>query len=55
MSSMGQASAGTILHVSILDCPYPITIDTIHSVFAFHGAIQRIVLLNKNSALLLLK
>ena len=41
---------GCVLHVSVVDCYYPVTIDILHTVFQPYGPVIRIVLVNKKTA-----
>jgi hypothetical protein len=42
-----KGGPGHVLHVSVADCFYPVTIDILHTVFQPYGPVIRIVLVNK--------
>ena len=44
-----EGGPGCVLHVSVVDCYYPVTIDILHTVFQPYGPVIRVVLVNKKT------
>jgi len=40
-------SGGTVIHVTILDCFYPVNVEILCSVFQYHGQILKIIIFTK--------
>ena len=50
-----NSSPGGIIHVSVMDCYYPVNVEILCSVFQFHGQIQKIVIFQKKGIICLFR